>query len=52
MYLAPEILMRNSAADAATDVYSFGVVLHELFCGQRPFGTLYACLTPCNLRSV
>jgi eukaryotic-like serine/threonine-protein kinase len=37
-YMAPEQSVPDAPLDARTDVYGFGCLLHEMLCGEPPFG--------------
>ncbi|HTE55990.1 MAG TPA: serine/threonine-protein kinase [Kofleriaceae bacterium] len=37
-YMAPEQLSAASLLDPRTDVYGFGCLVHEMLCGEAPFG--------------
>ncbi|HKE19414.1 MAG TPA: serine/threonine-protein kinase [Kofleriaceae bacterium] len=37
-YMAPEQSVPDGVLDARTDVYGFGCLLHEMLCGDPPFG--------------
>ncbi|MFZ5891009.1 MAG: serine/threonine-protein kinase [Myxococcota bacterium] len=37
-YMSPEQVRTPRAIDARSDIWALGVILHELICGERPFG--------------
>jgi serine/threonine-protein kinase len=37
-YMAPEQSVHDAPLDPRTDVYGFGCLLHEMLCGEPPFG--------------